>query len=168
MPALVVNLFHRGRPKPRLCMREPLGSDWTGPNQPPVGADRDPPLTSVDSCPPLARAEWLLPPGRVESHPLPARVVDRPPQVEVGYQQPQEVLSTSPQVGEEQVIVPGLTGMKCTCVKHKVGYLSPQGLHIWSRHGGEAGGCRSDLWLSSQKRTALAQYCLWGPAGLLH
>ena len=43
MPTLVVNLFHRGRPKPRLQLREALGSDWTGPNQLPVEADRDPP-----------------------------------------------------------------------------------------------------------------------------
>ena len=70
MPALVVNLFHQGRPKLRLCLRELLGSDRTGPNQPLVGADRDPPQT---------RVERLLPPGRGESHPLPARVVNRPP-----------------------------------------------------------------------------------------
>ena len=71
MPVLVVNPFHRSRLKPRLHLREPLGSGRTGPNQPPVGADRDPPRTRVDSCPPPAKAERLLPPGRAESHPLP-------------------------------------------------------------------------------------------------
>ena len=139
MPALVVNLFHWGQPKPRLQLREPLGSDRTGPNQPPVEADRDPPRTRVDSQPPPARAEWLLPPGRVESHPLPARVVNQPPQVEVGYPQPQEVLSTFPQVGEEWVIVAGLTGTKWSCAKLRVESLSPQGLPIrlgWRRWGG--------------------------------
>ena len=43
MPTLVVDLFHRGRPKPGLQLREPLGSDQTGPNQAPVEVDRDPP-----------------------------------------------------------------------------------------------------------------------------
>ena len=119
MPALVVNLFRRDRPKPRLQLRGPLGNDWTGPNQPPVEADRDPPQTRVDSCPPPARVESLLPL---------ARAVDRPPQVEVGYQQPQEVLSTLPQVVGEQVIVPGLTGTKWSCVKPEVESLSPKGL----------------------------------------
>ena len=145
MPALVVNLFHRSRLKPRLCLREPLGSDRTGPNQPSVGADRDPPQTRVDSHPPLAKVERLLPPGRVESHPLPARVVSQPPQVEVGHQQPQEVPPTFPQVGAEQVIVPGLTGMKCTCARPRVESLSLQGLPIRSGRGGEAGGRWSDL-----------------------
>ena len=130
MPALVVTLFHRGCPKPRLRLREPLGSDWTGPNQPPVGADRDPPRTREDSRPPLAKAERLLPPGRAESHPLPTRVVNRPPPVEVGHQQLREVLPTFPQVGEEQVIVPGLTGTKCTCARPRVESLSLQGLPI--------------------------------------
>ena len=40
------------------------------------------------------------------------------------------VLSTFPQVGEERVIVPGLTGTKWSCVKHRVESLSPQGLPI--------------------------------------
>ena len=39
MPTLVVNLFHRSQPKPGLHLREPLGSDRTGLNQPLVGAD---------------------------------------------------------------------------------------------------------------------------------
>ena len=69
-------------------------------------------------------------PGRVESHPLPARAVNRPSQVEVGYQQPQEVLSTLPQVGEERVIVPGLTSTKWSCPKLRVESLSPKGLPI--------------------------------------
>ena len=112
MPTLVVDLSHQGRPKPRLQPLEPLGSNRTGPNQPLVEADKDPPQTRVDSHPPLARAESLLPPARVESHPLPARAVNQPPQAEVGYQQPREVLSTLPQVGEEWVIVPGSTGTK--------------------------------------------------------
>ena len=121
MPTLVVNLSHRGQPELRLQPLEPLGSDRAGPNQPPVEADKDPPRTRVESCPPLARAESLLSPVRAESllsparvgsHPLPARAVNRPPQAEVGYQQPQEVLLTLSQVGEERVIVPGLTGTK--------------------------------------------------------
>ena len=112
MPTLVVDLSHRGQPEPRLQLLEPLESDRTGPNQPPVEADNDPPQTRVDSHPPLARAESLPPPARVGSHPLPARAANWPPQVEVGYQPPWEVLSTLPQGGEERVIVPGLTGTK--------------------------------------------------------
>ena len=54
-------------------------------------------------------------PSKVESHPLPARVVDRPPQMEVGPQQPQEVLPTIPQGGKEPV-----TGTICTCVRCRV------------------------------------------------
>ena len=112
MPTLVVDLSHRGQPKPRLQPLEPLRSDRTGPNQPPMEVDKDPPRTRVESHSPLARVESLLPPARVGSHPLPARAVNRPPQVEVGYQPPREVLLTLPQVGEEQVIVPGPTGTK--------------------------------------------------------
>ena len=99
------NAHPSGRPLPprRGQPVEPLGSDRTGPNQPPVEVDKDPPQTRVDSHPP---------PARVESHPLPARAVNWPPQVEVGYQQPRKVLLTLPQVGEEQVIVPGPTGTK--------------------------------------------------------
>ena len=130
MPALVVNLFHRSRLRPRLHLLEPLGNDQTGPNQPPVGADRDPPRTRVDSHPPPAKVEQLLPPGRAESHPLPARAVNRPPQAEVGHQQPQEVPPTFPQVGEEQVMVTGPTGTKCTCTRPRVESLSLQGLPI--------------------------------------
>ena len=127
---LVVDLFHRGWPKPRLQLREPLGSNRTGPSQPPVEVDRDPPRTRVDSHPSPARAESLLPL---------ARAVDRPPQAEVGYQRPREVLSTLPQVGEERVIVPGLTGMKWSCAKPRVESPSPKGLPIrsgWRRRGG--------------------------------
>ena len=112
MPTLVVDLSHRGRPEPRLQLLEPLQSNRTGPNQPPMEVDEDPPRTRVESCPHLARVESLPPPARVGSHPLPTRAVNQPPQVEVGYQPPQEVLSTLPQVGEERVIVPGLTGTK--------------------------------------------------------
>ena len=110
MPILVVNPFHRSQPKPRLHPPEPLGSGRTGPNWPPAGADRDPPQTRVDSRPPPAKAEQPLPPGRAESHPLPARAVNWPPQAQVGHQQLWEVLQTFPQVEEEQVMVPGLTG----------------------------------------------------------
>ena len=78
----------------------------------PMEADKDPPQTRVESCPPPARGESLPSPARVGSHPLPTRAVNWPPQAEVGYQQPQEVLLTLPQVGEEWVIVPGLTGTK--------------------------------------------------------
>ena len=99
MPTLVVNLFHRSRLRPRLRLLDPLGNDRRGPNQPPVGADKDPPRTRVDSHPPPAKVEQLLPPGRVESHPLPALAANWPPQAEVGPQQPQEVPPTFPQVG---------------------------------------------------------------------
>ena len=95
-----------------------------------VKADKDLPRTRVDSRPPPARAESLLPPARVESHPLPARAVNRPPQAEMGYQQPREVLSTLPQVGEERVIVPGLTGTRWSCKEPGVESLSPKGLPI--------------------------------------
>ena len=112
MPTLVVNLSHRGRPKLRLQLLEPLRSDRTGSNQPPMEVDKDPPQTRVESCPPPARAKSLLPLARVGSHPLPVKAVNWPPQAEVGHQLPREVLSTLPQVGEEWVIVPGLTGTK--------------------------------------------------------
>ena len=139
MPTLVVDLFHRGRPKPGLQLREPLGSDRTGPNQPSVEADRDPPRTRVHSHPPPARVESLLPPARVESLLPPARMEsllppakapNQPPQVEVGHQQLWEVPSALPQVGEEQVIVPGLTGTKWSCTKLVIESLSPKGLPI--------------------------------------
>ena len=145
MPALVVDLSHRGRPKPALQLLEPLGSDRTGPNQPPVEADKDPPRTRVDSCPPPARAESLLPPARVGSHPLLARAVNRPPQAEVGYQRPWEVLLTLPQGGEERVIVPGLTGTRWLCTEPGVESLSPRASLSDRDSGGEAGGRRSDL-----------------------
>ena len=103
MPALVVDLSHRGQPKPRLQLLEPLGGDRTGPNQPPMEADKDPPRTRVES---------LLPPARVGSHPPLSRAVNRPPQAEVGNHLPREALSTLPQGGEERVIVPGPTGTK--------------------------------------------------------
>ena len=112
MPTLVVDLSHRGRPEPRLQLLEPLQGERTGPNQPPVEVDKDPPLTRVESHPPPARAESLPPPARVGSHPLLARAVNRPPQAEVGYQPPWEALSTHPQKGQERAMVPGLTGTK--------------------------------------------------------
>ena len=68
MPALVVNLSHRGRPKLRLQPLEPLGGNRTGPNQSLMEVDKDPPRTRVESHPPLAR---------VESHPPLAKVVNR-------------------------------------------------------------------------------------------
>ena len=112
MPTLVVDLSHHGRPEPRLQPLEPLQGERTGPNQPPMEVDKDPPLTRVESHPPPARVESLPPPARVGSHPLLARAVNRPPQVEVGYQPPWEALSTRPQKGQEQAMVPGLTGTK--------------------------------------------------------
>ena len=60
----------------------------------------------------------------------PAKAINWPRQVEVGYKQPREVLSVLPQVGEEQVIVPGLTGTKWSCAKLGVESLSPKGLPI--------------------------------------
>ena len=127
---LVVDLFNQGRPKPGLQLREPLGSNLTGPNQPLVEVDRDPPQTKVYSHPPLARAESLLPPARAESLLPPAKAINQPPQVEVKHQQPREVPSALPQVGEEQVIVPGLTGTKWSCTKLGVESPSPKGLPI--------------------------------------
>ena len=64
MPALVVDLSHQGRPEPRLQLLEPLGGDRTGPNQPPMEVDKDPPRTRVESRPPPARVESLLPPSQ--------------------------------------------------------------------------------------------------------
>ena len=130
MPTLVVSLFHRSWLRLRLRLLDPLGNDWTGPNQPLVGTVRDPPQTRVDSRPPPAKVERLLSPGRAESHPLPTRAVNRPPQVEVGHQQPREVPPTFPQVGEEQVMVNEPTGMRCTCARPRVESLSLQGLPI--------------------------------------
>ena len=66
----MVNLSHRVQPKPRLQPLEPLQSNRTGPNQPLMEADKDPPRTRVGSHPPPARAESLPPPARVGSHPL--------------------------------------------------------------------------------------------------
>ena len=103
MPTLVVNLSHQGQPKPRLQLLKPLQSDRAGPNQPLREVGRDPPQARVESLPPLAR---------VGSHPLPTKVVNWPLQAEVGHQLPWEVLSILPQVEEEWVIVPGLTGTK--------------------------------------------------------
>ena len=117
----MVDLFHRGQPKPGLQLWEPLGSDRTGPNQPPVEADSDPPQTRVYSRPPPARMESLLPP---------AKATNQPPQVEVGHQQPQEVPLALPQVEEELVIVPGLTGTKWSCAKLVIESLSSKGLPI--------------------------------------
>ena len=132
MPTLVVDLSHRGWPEPGLQLLEPLGSDRTGPNQPPVEADKDPPQTRVVGHLPPARAESLPPPARVGSHPLLARAVNWPPQVEVGYQPPREVLLTLPQGGEERVIVPGLTGTRWSCTELGMESLSPKGLPIRS------------------------------------
>ena len=112
MPALVVDLSHRGWPEPRLQLLEPLRSNRTGPNQSSMEVDEDPPRTRVESHPPLARAESLPPPSQGGKSSTPTRAVNQPSQVEVGYQPPWEVLSTLPQVGEERVIVPGPTGTK--------------------------------------------------------
>ena len=68
----------------------------------------------------------------------PARAVNRPPQAEVGNQPPREALSTLPRGGEEQAIVPGLTGIKWPCAELRVESLSPKGLPIrsgWRRRG---------------------------------
>ena len=108
----MVDLSHRGQPEPILQLLEPLEGDRTGLNQPPMEADKDPPLIRVESHPPLARVESLLPPARVGSHPPLARAIDQPSQAEVGNQPPQEALSTLPWGGEEQVIAPGTTGTK--------------------------------------------------------
>ena len=60
----------------------------------------------------------------------PRQSSNRPPQAEVGHQQPQEIPPIFPQVGEEQVMVTGPTGMKCTCARPRVESLSLQGLPI--------------------------------------
>ena len=113
---------------------------WPGRTQlAPHGSGQGSTPTRVDSHPPPAKAEQPLPPGRMESHPLPARAVNWPPQARVGHQQLWEVLPTFPQVEEEQVMVPGLTGMRCTYTRPRVGSLSLQGLPIQSgrqRRGG--------------------------------
>ena len=134
-----------GRPlPPRLAQigTPAMGASGKRPDrtqQPPVEADRDPPQTRVHSRPPLARtesllplamAESLLPPARMESLLPPAKATNQPPQVEVGHQQPREVPSALPQVGEEQVIVPGLTGTKWSCTKLVIESPSPKGLPI--------------------------------------
>ena len=138
MPALVVDLSHRGQPKLRLQPLEPLRGDRTGPNQPLMEADKDPSQTRVESHPPLARVESLPPPARVGSHPPLARAVNGPLQAE-GNQPPWEALSTLPRGGEEQVIVPGPTGTKRPCAEPRVESLSLKGLPIrsgWRRRGG--------------------------------
>ena len=112
MPTLVVDLSHQGQPEPRLQPLEPLGGNRTGPNQPTMEVEKDPPQTRVESHPPPARVESQPPPDRVGSHPPLARAVNQPQQVEVGNQLPQEALLTLPQGGEEWVIVPGPTGTK--------------------------------------------------------
>ena len=43
LPALVVDLTHRGRPKLRLQQLEPLRGNRTEPNQPLIEAEKDPP-----------------------------------------------------------------------------------------------------------------------------
>ena len=93
MPTLVVDLSHQGRPELRLQPLEPLRGDRTGPNQPPIEADKDPPRTRVES---------LLPSARVGSHPPLTRAVNRPPQAEVGNQLPWEALLTLPGEGRSR------------------------------------------------------------------
>ena len=139
LPALVVDLSHWGQPELRLQPLEPLGGGRTEPNQPLIKVNKDPPLARVESLPPPARVESLLPPARVgshppqvqvERHPPPARAVNWPPQVEVRNQLPQEALSTHPQGGKEQAMVPGPTGTKGPCTELRVESLSPKGLPI--------------------------------------
>ena len=60
----------------------------------------------------------------------PAKATNQPPQAGVGHQQPREVPSALSQVGEERVIVPGLTGTKWSCAKLVIESLSPKGLPI--------------------------------------
>ena len=147
-PALVVDLYHRSLPKPRLQPLEPLRGDRTEPNQPPIEAEQDPPQTRVESHPPLARVESLPPPARVgshlpqvqvERHPPPARAVNWPPQAEMRNQPPREALSTCPQRGKEWVTVPGPTGTKGPCTEWKVEPLSPKGLPIRSEQRRQGG-----------------------------
>ena len=64
MPTLVVDLSHQGQPEPRLQLLEPLGSDRTGPNQPPMEADKDPPRTRVESCPTSGQGGKSTAPGQ--------------------------------------------------------------------------------------------------------
>ena len=160
MPTLVVDLFHRGQPKPGLQLQEPLGSDRTGPNQPPVEADRDPPRTRVHSRPPPARVESLLPL---------AKTTNQPPQVEVGHQQPREVPSALPQVGEERVIVPGLTGTKWSCAKLVIESLSSKGLPIrlgWQRRGERPSVRFMTKWMEKSRPHTISPLRPCGPTTL--
>ena len=139
LPALVVDLTHRGRPEPRLWQLEPLRGDRMEPNQPLIEAEKDPPRARVKSRPPLARVESLPPPARVgshppqvqvEKHPPSTRAVNRPPQAEVRNQPPQEALSTRPRRWKEWAMVSGPTGTKGPSTERKVEPLSPKGLPI--------------------------------------
>ena len=133
----MVDHFRQSRLKPRLHPREPLASSRTGVSPPPAGADRNPPRARAAGRPPPAKAERPQHPSKVERHPLPARAVSQPPQVEASPPWPQEVLPTVPRVEEEQAMVWGLTGSKCTCARPRVGYLNPQHLRTqlgrWKR-----------------------------------
>ena len=120
-PAPVVDLTHRGRPKPRLRQLEPLEGIRMEPNRPLIEAESHPPLARVESHPsparveshpPLARVESHPPQVKVERHPPPTRAVNRPPQAEVRNQPPWEALSIHPWRGKEQAMVPGPTGTK--------------------------------------------------------
>ena len=130
MPVPVVNRFRRSRPRSRLLPREPQGGGQTRLSQPPVGVDRPPPQARAHGHPPLARAERPQHPSKVQRHPLPARAVGRPPQTEARPKQPREVPPTVRWVKQEQVMVPEPTGTKCTCMRPKMGSLSPQCLRI--------------------------------------
>ena len=94
----------------------------------PSGGRQEPPRARADGRPPPAIAEQPQHPSKVERHPLPARAVSQPPQVGASPPRPREVLPTVPCVEEEQAMVLGLTGSKCTCTKPRVGYLNPQRL----------------------------------------
>ena len=102
MPALVVYLSHRGRPKLRLQLLEPLRSDRAGPTDP-KGSGQGP--TSSQGGKSTAPSQ-----GGKSSTP---RQSGKPASTSRGgTPAASEVLSTLPQVGKELVMVPGPTGTK--------------------------------------------------------
>ena len=99
--------------KPAQTVTPSMGASGKRPDrtQPAPGGSRQEPAPNQGGQPSTSgQSGMTTAPGRAESHPLPARAVNQPPQVRVGSQQPWEVLPTFPQVEEEQVTVPGLTG----------------------------------------------------------
>ena len=129
---------------PKLAQTETPSTGASGKQpdrtQPAPGGSRQAPAPNQSGRPSTSgQSGTTNAPRQGRNHPLHTRVVNWPPQAGVGPQQPREVLPTFPRVEEEQVTVPGLTGMRCTCARPRVGSLSLQGLPIQSgqwRRGG--------------------------------